>query len=48
MSRRTATRHNAMMAARIGAYQLYHVLNHINLFGRSYVAQAKVLVRRLR
>lgn len=26
--------------ARVGVYQLYHLLNHVNLFGRGYVAQA--------
>ncbi|MAT81507.1 MAG: hypothetical protein CMJ29_07670 [Phycisphaerae bacterium] len=25
---------------RVAIYQLYHVLNHVNLFGRSYLAQA--------
>ncbi|MDA8107806.1 MAG: fructosamine kinase family protein [Betaproteobacteria bacterium] len=28
-------------------YNLYHVLNHLNLFGRGYLAQAQQLVRRL-
>lgn len=28
-------------------YNLYHVLNHLNLFGRSYLVQAKVMVSRL-
>ena len=28
-------------------YQLYHVLNHLNLFGRSYLSQAKTLLRQL-
>jgi fructosamine-3-kinase len=29
-------------------YQLYHVLNHLNLFGRSYLGQALRLIRGLR
>lgn len=29
-------------------YQLYHVLNHLNLFGGSYLAQAEGLIQRLR
>lgn len=33
---------------RILVYQLYHVLNHINIFGRGYVAQAMGLVDELR
>ena len=32
---------------RIAVYQLYHVLNHVNLFGRGYLAQAMSLVARL-
>jgi fructosamine-3-kinase len=28
-------------------YQLYHVLNHLNLFGSSYLGQAKDLIQRL-
>jgi fructosamine-3-kinase len=32
---------------RIAVYQLYHVLNHVNLFGRSYIAQAMALVASL-
>jgi len=32
---------------RIAAYQLYHVLNHVNIFGEGYVSQAMSLVRRL-
>ena len=32
---------------RIAVYQLYHVLNHVNLFGRGYLAQAMALVARL-
>lgn len=30
---------------RNGLYQLYHVLNHLNLFGRMYAAQAMALTR---
>lgn len=30
---------------RIRLYQLYHVLNHLNLFGRSYLGQALQLIR---
>jgi fructosamine-3-kinase len=33
--------------ARIAVYQLYHVLNHVNLFGRSYVPQAMALAASL-
>jgi fructosamine-3-kinase len=33
--------------SRIAVYQLYHVLNHINLFGRGYVGQAMGLAARL-
>lgn len=32
---------------RSGLYQLYHVLNHLNLFGRSYMHQAQSLLRRI-
>lgn len=35
------------VAGRIAVYQLYHVLNHVNLFGRGYAAQAMGLVARL-
>jgi len=35
------------LQTRLAVYQLYHVLNHLNLFGRSYVAQAMELARRL-
>ncbi len=34
--------------ARIAIYQLYHLLNHINIFGRGYAHQAMEIVRRLR
>jgi fructosamine-3-kinase len=33
--------------ARLKLYQLYHVLNHLNLFGRGYLAQAISLMRSL-
>ena len=32
---------------RITVYQLYHVLNHVNIFGRGYVSQAMMLARSL-
>jgi fructosamine-3-kinase len=32
---------------RIKLYQLYHVLNHLNLFGRSYLGRAMQLIRDL-
>ena len=32
---------------RIAVYQLYHVLNHVNLFGRGYAGQAMSLVSSL-
>lgn len=35
------------MQHRIAVYQLYHVLNHITLFGRGYVAQAMAIARSL-
>lgn len=35
------------LAERIAVYQLYHVLNHVNLFGRGYIEQAMSLARRL-
>ena len=28
-------------------YNLYHVLNHLNLFGRGYLGQAERMVRAL-
>lgn len=33
--------------SRIAVYQLYHVLNHVNLFGRSYMVQAMSLASKL-
>ncbi|MHC4967087.1 MAG: fructosamine kinase family protein [Planctomycetota bacterium] len=32
------------LETRLGVYQLYHVLNHVNLFGRGYAGQAMALV----
>lgn len=32
---------------RLKLYQLYHVLNHLNIFGRSYLTQAKQLISEL-
>lgn len=32
---------------REGLHRLYHVLNHLNLFGRNYLAQARALIDRL-
>ena len=32
---------------RIKLYQLYHILNHLNLFGRSYLARSLALIREL-
>ena len=32
---------------RLKLYRLYHVLNHLNLFGHSYQAQALSLLREL-
>ena len=32
---------------RIAAYQLYHLLNHVNIFGAGYVGQAMALAQRL-
>lgn len=29
---------------RLGLYKLYHILNHLNLFGRSYLSEAEYLV----
>lgn len=34
-------------AARRDLYNLYHVLNHLNLFGSGYLAQAEVMIDRL-
>ncbi len=32
---------------RLKLYQLYHVINHLNLFGRSYLAQSLSLIKQL-
>jgi len=32
---------------RVAVYQLYHVLNHVNIFGRGYAGQAMSILRRL-
>jgi fructosamine-3-kinase len=34
-------------AERIPLYNLYHVLNHVNLFGGSYLRQAEGIIERL-
>ena len=36
------------LESRLAVYQLYHVLNHVNLFGRGYVAQAMGLAEGVR
>ena len=38
---------DAGSAARLELYQLYHVLNHLNLFGSGYLGQALSLLRSL-
>lgn len=38
---------HANIDSRIAVYQLYHVLNHVNLFGRSYISQAMSLANQL-
>jgi fructosamine-3-kinase len=38
---------DAGAGARVGLHQLYHVLNHLNLFGGGYARQALVLTERL-
>jgi len=38
---------DAGYAVRRDLYNLYHVLNHLNLFGGGYLGQARALVRRL-
>ena len=38
---------DAGAATRQGLHSLYHVLNHLNLFGRNYLAQARSLIDRL-
>ncbi len=37
----------AQLDSRIAVYQLYHVLNHVNLFGRSYAGQAMAIAAKL-
>ena len=37
----------AQLETRIVVYQLYHVINHVNLFGRGYVGQAMALADQL-
>ena len=32
---------------RCAIYQLYHVLNHLNLFGSSYLGRAQALIEKL-
>ena len=34
-------------AQRLALYQLYHVLNHLNLFGSGYLPRALALIRAL-
>jgi fructosamine-3-kinase len=34
-------------AERLELYKLYHVLNHLNLFGAGYLDQALTILRRL-
>jgi fructosamine-3-kinase len=38
---------DAGYAVRRSLYQLYHLLNHLNLFGEAYLGQAQDLVARL-
>jgi len=38
---------DAGAATRIDLYNLYHVLNHLNLFGASYLGQANAMIDRL-
>jgi protein-ribulosamine 3-kinase len=38
---------HAQLDTRIGVYQLYHLLNHVNIFGRGYAGQAMTLADRL-
>jgi fructosamine-3-kinase len=37
----------ASAAKRVDVYNLYHVLNHLNLFGRSYLGQAQAIIEKL-
>jgi len=34
-------------STRVTLYQLYHVLNHFNMFGGGYLAQARAMIERL-
>ena len=38
---------NAGYATRRTLYNLYHVLNHLNLFGGGYLAQARSMIAEL-
>ncbi len=38
---------NPGAAARTDLYNLYHVLNHLNLFGDAYLGQAESMIERL-
>ena len=38
---------DAGAATRVTLYNLYHVLNHFNLFGGGYLAQARTMAERL-
>ncbi len=38
---------HAQLDSRLAVYQLYHVLNHVNLFGRSYAGQAVAIAAKL-
>ena len=38
---------SAGSSERMRLYQLYHVLNHLNLFGSSYLSRAQQLIRSL-
>ena len=42
-----AERGETLDATRLHVYQLYHVLNHVNIFGRGYMSQAMAAVGRL-
>jgi fructosamine-3-kinase len=44
---RASARDHDRVPQRIAVYQLYHLLNHVNLFGHGYVARAMALVDRL-
>ena len=42
-----AVNDSAQLHSRVAVYQLYHLLNHINIFGRGYANQALDIVNRL-